>query len=197
MSAVAASGILAGVQTCLADSNGFSVDDHFQRGWHEATIGSSVYFSNVITGFNRPDLNYASGFIQTAYTLTSPSGEGPFRGSFQLAPEAFGAGIFHGPGSYIAGGTLWFRYLFVQPGWRLVPFIEGGGGGTSMNIPHSYDGKDFNFNLDLGAGVRYFVCQHSSLNLEYRFQHISNADLWEHNIGVNAGGPSLSLSFYF
>src|ERR1700757_1853067 len=146
VSAIAASGMLAGVQPSLADSNSFSVDDNFRCGWHEVSVGSAVYFSNLITGPGRPDLNYASGFIQAAYTLTSPSGDGPLRGSLQLAPEAFGAGIFHGPGTYIAGGTLWLRYLLVRPGWRVVPFIEGGAGATSLNIPHSFDGKDFNFN---------------------------------------------------
>lgn len=199
VSALAASSLVAGIQTASADS--FSVDDKFQPGWHEASIGSSVYISDLIVGYNRPDINYASGFIQTAFTLNSPgngmAGEGPLRGSLQLAPELFGAGIFHGPGSYIAGGTIWLRYLFVRPGWRVVPFIEGGAGLTSMDIPHNYDGKDFNFNLNLGGGVRYFVCDRASLNLEYRFQHISNADLWKKNIGVNAGGPSASITVYF
>jgi hypothetical protein len=196
--ALAASSVVATTQSSVAASDEtFSVDDNFRHGWHEATVGSAVYFSDVIRRFDHPDVNYWAGYAQLAYTMTSPGGEGFFRGSFQLAPEVFGAGIFHGPGSYVAGATIWFRYNFVQPGWRFVPYVAGGGGGTFLDIPHQFDGKDFNFNLDLAAGARYFVTQHCSLNAEYRFQHISNANLWSRNVGLNTTGPALSVSFFF
>lgn len=189
------------VVTCAsarADSDTtLSFDDNFHHGWNEVGAGSSVYFSNVVRKSDHPDINYAGGYFQAAYALTSPGAEGPLRGCFQIAPEVFGYGIYKGPGNYIAGATLWFRYNFVQPGWRFVPFIEGGGGGTCMDLPHSLDGKDFNFNLEAGVGARYFVTHHCSINLEYRFQHISNADLWKHNVGVNASGPTLGVSLFF
>ena len=47
----------------------------------------------------------------------------------------------------------------------------------STDIDHSILGQPFNFNLDLGAGVRYFIGRNWSLSLEYRYQHISNANL--------------------
>lgn len=189
--------VLAASSALAQSSDAFNIDDQFRHGWHEATVGSSVYISDILVRFDRPDPYYCSGFLQAACTLSSPGGGGPLRGSFQLAPEIFGAGVFHGSGQFFGGATLWFRYLFVQPGWRLVPFIECGGGGTYLDLPHHYDGKDFNFNLDLGAGARYFVTARCSVNAEYRFQHISNADLWNRNIGVNAGGPSAGVTFYF
>jgi hypothetical protein len=114
-----------------------------------------------------------------------------------VLPEIFAADIYHGPGNYIAGATLWLRYNFVPEGWKFVPYIEGGGGGTSLDIPHNYDGKDFNFNLEAAVGFRYFIMPRCSLNAEYRFQHISNADLWDKNIGVNASGPSVGVSLFF
>jgi hypothetical protein len=36
-----------------------------------------------------------------------------------------------------------------------------------------------------------------SVNLEYRYQHISNANLAHRNLGVNAHGPMLAVSFFF
>lgn len=194
--AVAISGAVATTQSAAAD-NSFSLDENFRHGWHEATIGSAVYISDVVERFDHPDVNYWAGYAQLAYNVTSPGSDGPFRGSFQLAPEIFAAGIFHGQGSYVAGATLWFRYNFVQPGWRVVPYVALGGGGTSMDIPHKFDGKDFNFNLNATAGLRYFINQHWSLNAEYRFQHISNADLWNRNVGVNTMGPALGVSYFF
>ncbi|MDB6021139.1 MAG: putative exported protein [Pedosphaera sp.] len=198
ISALTASCALADSQSGPAASEGsFSVDDNFRTGWHEATFGSTALFSNIRRRGDRPNVNYVLGYAQVAYAVTAPGDDGFFRGSFQLAPEAFAGGIYSGPGSYLAGGTLWFRYNFVQRGWKVVPYIEGGGGGTAIDLPHKYDGKDFNFNLDLGAGVRWFIEPRCSLNLEYRFQHISNANLWDHNAGVNTTGPSVGVSFFF
>jgi hypothetical protein len=58
-------------------------------------------------------------------------------------------------------------------------------------------GQPFNFNLDLGVGVRYFVGRNWALNLEYRYQHISNANLGAKNLGINAAGPILGISCFF
>ena len=189
--------LAAATTVASASDDSFSVDDNFRTGWHEGTVGSAVYFSNIVRRSDHPDISYWAGYAQVAYNVTSPGRDAWYRGSFQIAPEIFGAGIFHGPGSYVAGGSILFRYKFVQPGWRVVPFFEGGGGGTSLDIPHNFDGKDFNFNLDLGAGARYFVKKNLSINAEYRFQHISNANLWNRNVGVNVSGPALGVSFFF
>jgi hypothetical protein len=35
------------------------------------------------------------------------------------------------------------------------------------------------------------------LNVECRYQHISNANLSRHNIGINADGPMIGLSHFF
>ena len=64
----------------------------------------------------------------------------------------------------------------------------------STDIDHGIVGQPFNFNLDLGFGVRYFLGRNWSLSLEYRYQHISNAGLNKHNLGINADGPILGVS---
>jgi hypothetical protein len=181
-----------------ADSSStYSVDDNFRFGWHEFTFGGASFYANVIRGSNRPNLDYAMGYAEAGFMVTEPKGDSFFRGSFELVPEIFGATIHQGPGSYIAGATLWFRYNFVPQDWKFVPYLELGGGGTTLDIPHNYDGKDFNFNLDAALGFHYFIAPRCALNAEYRFQHISNADLWDRNIGVNATGPAVGVSFFF
>lgn len=180
-----------------ASAEDFSVDDNFRHGWHEVNVGSGVLFSNLVRKDNRPNIDYALGYAQVGFMVTEPVGDGPFRGSFEVAPEVFGAGIFQGPGSYVAGATLWLRYNFVPKGWRFVPYIQGGAGVTDIDIPHKYDGKDFNFNLEAAVGFHYFIQPRCSLNVEYRLQHISNADLWQKNIGVNTDGPVVGVSFFF
>jgi hypothetical protein len=77
----------------------------------------------------------------------------------------------------------------------MIPYFQVGGGWTFMDIDHRYDGENFNFNVDGSAGLRYFFQPRVSLNLEYRFQHISNANLWKHNIGLNSEGPVIGISW--
>ena len=180
----------------LFTAENLSLDDNFHSGRFEPSVGAGVLFSPMITGKGRPTENYALGDAQVGYMVTDLWGEGFLRGNFELAVEAFGAGIFSGTGNYVAGGTLWFRYNFVPHDWRVLPYAQVGGGLTSMDIDHRYDGMNFNFNVDAALGARYFIEPRLAVNLEYRFQHISNADLGRHNIGINAEGPVLAVSWF-
>ncbi|MDB6121972.1 MAG: ompW [Pedosphaera sp.] len=174
-----------------------SYEDNFQSGRYEIAVGGGALFSPIGTPKNRPKLNYALGLAQFGLMLTSPPEDGFFRGNFEFAPEVFAASIYEGPGKYIAGGTIWLRYNFIPHHSRLIPFLQIGGGFVVTDIDHRYDGQDFNFNLAAATGLRFFVCPHSTVNLEYRFQHISNANLGNRNLGINAHGPILSVSYLF
>jgi hypothetical protein len=183
----------------FAESATLSLDDNFRTGLHEATIGGGFEMT-CITGNARPIVNYAMGYAEVGYFLYDVAGNGFYRGNLEVLLEGFGAGIYESPsagGNYIAGASLYLRYNFVPKGWRLIPYVEGGAGLTSMDINHNYDGMNFYFNLDLGAGARFLITHHCSINLEGLFQHISNADLGSHNIGLNSLGPRLSVSFFF
>jgi len=181
----------------IADNHPFSLDDHFQAGWHEGTAGAGVMFSPFSAGPGRPTVNYAFGYVQAGYMINNVGHDGFWRGNWELVPEAFGAGIWHRTGHYIAGWALMLRYNFVPRGWRLTPFIQGGGGTVLMDIDHQFDGQNFNFNLVASGGTRYFIKKNLSLNAEYRYQHISNADTGRRNIGLNATGPVIGVSWFF
>jgi opacity protein-like surface antigen len=129
--------------------------------------------------------------------LSGVKGSGVFRGNFELVGEGFGSAIFEGSGSYIAGMTIWMRYNFVSQSWRFIPYFQGGLGLTSTDISREIVGQPFNFNLNLGVGTRYLFSEHWAVSLEYRFQHISNANTGEHNLGINAQGPILGVSYLF
>lgn len=163
----------------------------------EMAAGSSVMFSPFAASNGRPTFNYATGFFQTGYMLSDPNGAGILRGNWEFLGEAFVGGFFIGRGHYITGTTLWLRYNFVQPGGRLTPYGQLGGGILFADIDQKIAGQTFNFNLDAAVGVRYFFQPDLSLNIEYRYQHISNANTGNHNLGLNAQGPVLSLSWAF
>lgn len=177
-------------------ADNMSLDELFHGSQHELSFGAGPMFSPFIASTVRPTVDYALAEAQYGFMVSDVAGPGIFRGNVELLPAVFGAGIWENTGHYIAGGTLWFRYNFVPQNSRIIPYFQVGGGWTFMDIDHRYDGENFNFNVDGGAGVRYFIKPKVSLNLEYRFQHISNADLWKHNIGLNAQGPILGVSWF-
>lgn len=155
-------------------------------------------FSPIGGAANRPTINYTITELQWGYMLSNPKGDGWWHGNFEAVVSGFGSAIFDGPGNYIAGGTLWLRYNFVpRRTSRWSPFLQAGAGVTWTDVEREFVGQPFQFNLQLAAGTRYFIADHWSLGLEYRYQHISNADTAEHNVGINGNGPILGISYFF
>jgi hypothetical protein len=166
------------------------------RRW-EANISSGVLFSPIGTPKDRPVINYTITTLQLGYMLSDVKGPGILRGNFELAGDVFASKVFIGPGSYIAGGTVWIRYNFVPAGWRIIPFVEAGAGLTTTDLDRKFVGQPFNFNLNAAVGLRYFVAKHWSINLTCQYQHISNANTGKKNVGINAYGPILGVSYFF
>jgi hypothetical protein len=176
----------------------YSFEQSFDSGRFETTATSGVLFSPIGPSRMRPTIDYTVSGMQFGYMLGGIQGSGWLRGSFELAGEGFGSRIFNGTGSYIAGGTLWLRYNFVPPNSpRLVPYFQAGFGAVATDISPEIVGQSFNFNIDGSAGLRYFFSRDFCVNLEFRFQHISNANMAPRNLGINAAGPMLGVSYFF
>ncbi|HET9804079.1 MAG TPA: acyloxyacyl hydrolase [Candidatus Acidoferrum sp.] len=169
----------------------------FSPGSWEGSVDAGVLFSPVIATYQRPTINYTITSLQVGRMLSEVKGSGWLRGNFEFAGEGFGSAIFQGPGGYIAGVTLWARYNFVQRDWRFIPYVQAGAGLTATDINRGIVGQTFQFNLDIAAGTRYFLAQRWCLNLECRYQHVSNANTGKHNLGINAIGPLLGVSYFF
>jgi Lipid A 3-O-deacylase (PagL) len=169
----------------------------FERGRCEIALNNGVLFSPFAATRNRPSINYTITELQFGYMLTDVKEAGWWRGNFEILADGFGSRVFHGIGTYVAGVTTWLRYNFVPPRWRLAPYAQAGAGFVFTDIDRRVVGQDFNFNLDLAVGFRYFIRSNWSLGLEYRYQHISNADLGRRNLGINAQGPVLGISYLF
>ncbi len=177
-----------------------STDDlqqNFQRGQREGSLGAGISFSPFIAIRNRPVVNYAGVTAQLGYLLNDLNGSSWWRGNFEPLGEVFGSGIFLGRGNYLADGRFWMRYNFVQREWKVVPYVQAGVGVTFTDADQSVFGQVFNFNQAAAIGVRYFIRSHCSLNGEYRVQHISNASMSDKNLGINAQGGVLSVSWFF
>jgi opacity protein-like surface antigen len=176
---------------------GNSVDSLFQKERYEAGISSGVLFSPILADKGRPTVDYTLSGVHFGWMLTDVNESSCLPGNWELLGEAIGGTTFCGRGNYLAGGTAWVRYNFVEPNWRLLPYVQGGGGAELTDFDQRLIGEHFNFNLDLAAGVHYFVKPNLSLNLEARYQHLSNAKFARTDIGINAFGPMLGVSYFF
>ncbi|MCE0522722.1 MAG: acyloxyacyl hydrolase [Methylacidiphilales bacterium] len=110
--------------------------------------------------------------------------------------------IVYGPENHFEGLMVGPRYNFVQPGWKIIPYIEGGVGfGFADADPmHGGLGQDFNFTFDTAAGIRYNFNGDFFMRLAVVYQHISNAGMSEPvnpNNPIDELGPKISFGYSF
>ena len=173
----------------------------FDAGRHELQIGTGVFFSFQTTSAKRPQINDAGGHLRLGWMLSSPSGEGFWRGNTEFLLSTQGSGIFKGPGSVLAGGSLILRKNFVQPGSRWVPYAQLEAGALYNDAFEDRVqralGQSFEFQLGGGFGLRYLASEKWAAFLETDYRHISNAGLASRNAGTNAVGGFLGVSRFF
>ncbi len=119
-----------------------------------------------------------------------------WRGNFELVGELFSGWQFHPNDRYFVGLTPLLRYNFA-PGGRWVPFIELGAGVSITNIGEPDLSSKFQFNVQGGAGIRYFVRDDMALTVLYRYLHFSNAGIQEPNTGTNTHTFRIGLAWFF
>ena len=110
--------------------------------------------------------------------------------------------IVHGPENHFEGIMVGPRYNFVQPGWKIVPFVEGGVGidFADSNPAQGGLGQDFNFSFDVAAGAKYLITSDWFVSAAVEYQHLSIAGLSEPqhpNHPIDALGPKFSVGYSF
>jgi lipid A 3-O-deacylase len=126
---------------------------------------------------------------------------GLLRGNNEFLLEAFGGPVTKGPGSYLAGGSLLWRYNFVQPDARWAPYLQLGAGALGNDIYTGHGqreiGEAFEFVLQGDIGLKYLINDQWSVSAEGGYRHISNADLASRNEGLNSIGVLMQMSYRF
>jgi opacity protein-like surface antigen len=109
--------------------------------------------------------------------------------------------IVHGPETHYEGVIVGPRYNFVQPNWKVIPYVEGGVGFVFADSDPAQGGlgQDFNFTFIVGAGAKYNITDDFYVRLGVEYQHISNAGLSDPipNNAIDALGPKLSFGYSF
>jgi opacity protein-like surface antigen len=124
-------------------------------------------------------------------------GEGHwYHGNPELQLELFGGAQFDPDARRFIGLTPHLRYNFAT-GTRWVPFVDAGAGLTATTIgPPDLSGT-FEFNLQAGTGLQYFLRDHLAIGLEARYVHWSCAGMHKPNQGLNGITSLLGLTYFF
>ena len=126
------------------------------------------------------------------------------KGSLEIATEPFASiATYKAQGSverhkanFEIGLMLPVMTYHFDLGIPAYPYIEGGLG----VMYHDFQGYDlgggFNFAEMAGGGVTYFLETNLAINLGYRFQHASNASLYDENRGFNTHTFMAGVSYF-
>lgn len=170
---------------------------------------NTIFIFQAFEGDNwdRAPLNYTLIPLTAAvrWHLYDINGPGFLRGNTDLIAGLNYTVIPKGPESYYVAFVTGPRYNFVQPNWRVVPYIEArfGAGFTDAKGPKGVpyaQGQDFTFTFSVGGGLRYNFDPNYSVSLGWEYMHISNLYLSEPettNFGINVIGPTLGVNIAF
>jgi lipid A 3-O-deacylase len=165
---------------------------------------SGVLFSPFLVGIF-PDTkvrNYAQTNLRLGWMLSSPSQKRSiFRGNFEALFALSSSLIYKGSGNYFTGITALVRYNFVQPGSRIIPYLQAWAGVVYTDAYKDQTqtdiGQAIEFTPQLSVGFRCLVTKEWSVDFEGMYQHTSNAGLADRNRGLNAVGGFIGVTHFF
>jgi opacity protein-like surface antigen len=168
----------------------------FHRGVTELNASAGAGFGMaVITSSRTHDWWLAA--VQYGWIFTDVVGSNHwFRGNWELVGQVFGGQQFYPSTSYIVGAGPLLRYNFAASR-RCIPFIDAGAGAAATDIRDGDLSTTWEFNVQGGAGARYFLRENLAVTLQYRFIHISNAGFKYPNLGVNNSTFLAGISWFF
>ena len=169
-----------------------------EKGTWELSVMSGYTHTYRRTDSNATKLKGVPVVLGLGLVATDPIGNSWYRGQITVGGEAQFTQYVEPLTTYLAAFTPTLKYTFLaSERWR--PYIDVGAGlvWTDLGDRIPEKGSQFNFNLQAGAGLSYFVVPTASINLSYRYQHVSNAGTAEPNHGIDAGVVLIGTSMFF
>ena len=156
----------------------------------------------------RTNIDFAFIAPNFKYNLTGVVGKSFYQGALYwvvetsasislLDPDRNNLKVDSAP-TYVFGITpLQLEYKFVKPNRKWGPFVFGGVG---FSVGDWHKGSReistaFEFILQGGGGLEYFLDNGHSIYFNYRFWHLSNSNIKSPNIGLNAHVFAMGVSF--
>jgi lipid A 3-O-deacylase len=150
--------------------------------------------------FTSPSSNRSALYVlpRIGMVLTPEVGRGFFMGNLELLLEPLYAHYFKPFAASAAGGSLVLKYNFLSFG-RWMPYWDFGLGMLWTNLAPRIPEQStpFNFVAEIGPGLQYFVTERVALTIGVRFHHISNGNIGERNLGLNATLAYAGISVFW
>jgi len=170
------------------------------NGFHPTaqSLGLSVGGTRGVDVFGTREVHdLALVTLSYGHMLGPVRGEGHwYRGNLELRAELFGGAQVSPDNEWIVGLTPHLRYHFAT-GTRWIPFFDVGAGVTGTGIGAPDLSGTFQFNLQAGGGIEWFVTDKMALTLEARYLHLSCASISKPNLGVNGVTGMLGVIIFF
>lgn len=181
----------------VAESS-FAARDVMKRGTLE--LGGAVGYAQGTTAIGAgPSANRSAVFVlpRVGMVLTDPLGKSWWQGNIELLLEPVFARFTKPFAAEAAGGSFVLKYNFLSFG-RWMPFWDAGAGMIWTNLAPRIpeQSTQFEFVLETGPGVHYFVTDRITWTMGVRYHHISNANLGDRNTGINGVLPYVGVSFF-
>jgi lipid A 3-O-deacylase len=144
---------------------------------------------------NPLDYKFVTEILSARYRLTETAGPLFLRGNFEFGVGPIVSAIVNGPESYFVGAAGGFRYNFVQPRARLIPYLELRGGIGKSDSRKIYESlqSDATLTYLLGAGLRYKISSRWSVAVGAMDQHLSTGFFAKHDYGADALGFNVAI----
>lgn len=172
--------------------------DVVKKGTIEVGLAGGIWQATTIVG-DAPSANRNAVFVlpRVGMVLTDTLGSGWWQGNVEVLVEPLFAKFIQPFAAEAAGGSLVLKYNFLSFG-RWMPFWDAGAGMAWTNLAPRIpeESTQFQFILETGPGVHYFVTNRVTLTTGIRFHHFSNGGLGERNTGINAGLAYMGVSFF-
>ena len=163
-------------------------------------LGIQSGYWQAFTGLgNASSSNRSAVFVlpQIGLVVTDKIEAGYFSGAIEVLAEPVGAHFFEPFSASLAGFSIVGRYNFLAFG-RWMPYWDFGMGVSwtdlAPRIPE--ESTPFEFLLETGPGLQYFITQDFAITGALRLHHISNAGIGTRNTGINAILGLIGVSYY-
>ncbi len=176
----------------------FDARNRVTKGTHEiGFLAGYLQGNNAFSNESSANRSAVYFLPRLGQVLTDEIGSGWAAGNVELFIEPLAAHYYQPFSASAFGGTLMVKYNFLDFG-RWMPFWDAGAGmvWTDLGPRIPEQSTQFNFVLQTGPGVSYFVTESTAVTLGIRFHHISNAGIGNRNIGLNSTLFMVGVSFF-
>ncbi|MDR4474988.1 MAG: acyloxyacyl hydrolase [Nitrospira sp.] len=162
-------------------------------------LGGAVGYAQGTTAIGAAEsANRSAVFVmpRAGVILTEPLGRNWWQGNVELMIEPVVARFTKPFAAEAVGGSFVLKYNFLSFG-RWMPFWDIGAGMVWTNLAPRIpeQSTQFEFVLETGPGLQYFVTDRVTWLMGVRLHHISNSNLGDRNTGINGVLPYVGLSF--